>query len=154
MQLSRKILLALLIVFILIQFIPRSINKSNQILSTDFTKIYSVPDEVESIFKEACYDCHSNNTHYPWYSNIQPFRLWLDQHVKKGKEELNFSEYGSYNLRRQYNKLNSIAESLKKGTMPLNSYRWIHAKARLSSNQKETIMQWVSDTQNSLKTKK
>jgi len=146
--------LTLFIVFILVQFIPRSVNKSNQTPSTDFAKTYPVPAEVESILREACYDCHSNNTRYPWYSNIQPFRWLLDRHIKNGKEELNFNEFGSYTPRRQYNKLNSIIESLKKRTMPLNSYKMLHAGARLNNDQKQSITQWINRTRDSLKAKR
>ena len=154
MRLFKKILLALSIVFVLVQFIPRDINKSHQILSTDFTKIYTVPEDVKSILQQACYDCHSNNTSYPWYSNIQPFRFLLDKHIKEGKEELNFSNYGSYSLRRQQNKLKSIEESLKKGTMPLKSYKLLHLDARLTIIQKETIINCFSNLRDSIKAKK
>ena len=153
MRLIRKILLVLLVVFILIQFIPRNVNKSQQILSTDFTRIYSLPDNVQSVLQKACYDCHSNNTKYPWYSNIQPFRLWFDKHIRDGKEELNFSDYGSYALRRQQNKLKSIEESLRKGTMPLKSYKLMHNEARLNDAQKETIISWVNNLRDSIKAK-
>ena len=153
MRLIKKILFALLVVFTLIQFIPRKINKSRQILSTDFTIIYSVPNNIQPLFKQACYDCHSNNTNYPWYSNIQPFRLWLDKHIREGKEELNFNEYGSYSLKRQQNKLKSIVESLKKGTMPLKSYKLMHNEARLSDAQKVILINWMNNLRDSIKTK-
>ena len=145
MRLFKKILIGLAVVLVLIQFVPRSINKSREILSADITKIYSVPDDVLSIFKNACYDCHSNHTRYPWYSHIQPFRLFLDKHIKDGKEELNFSEYGLYSVRRQRNKLKAIREALEDGTMPLQSYRLMHPKARLTKKQKDTIVRWINE---------
>ncbi|NCI46420.1 heme-binding domain-containing protein [Sediminibacterium soli] len=154
MRILRRILMGLLVIFALLQFIPRTVNKSDQAVSTDFAKIYAIPVEVQSIFQEACYDCHSNNTRYPWYSNIQPFRLWLDLHIQDGKEELNFSNFGAYTSKRRHNKLNSMAKSIKKGTMPLTSYKWMHAKARLEDAQKNLIIQWISDTQDSLQQKK
>lgn len=154
MKLTTKILLALLITFILIQFIPRNVNKSEQILSTDFTKLYPMPNNVQTVLQQVCYDCHSNNTNYPWYSNIQPFRLWLDKHIREGKEELNFSDYGSYSLKRQQNKLKSIEESLRKETMPLKSYKLMHHEGRLSNTQKEMILNWISNLKDSLKEKK
>lgn len=154
MRILLKILLGILIIFVLIQLIPQSVNKSSQSLPTDFIKVYSVPRQVQSIFEDACYDCHSNNTRYPWYSKIQPFRIWLDGHIKTGKEELNFSEFGSYSSRRQYNKLNSIAESVKKRTMPLRSYEWMHSEARLNDNQKKMIIKWVNDIRDSIKAKR
>src|SRR5258706_12462848 len=129
----KKILLALLIVFIVIQFIQPTRNKSGQqVLATDITKIYNVPDSVQAVFKISCYDCHSNNTSYPWYSNIQPIAWFMAHHIKDGKADLNFSEFGSYTLRKQRSKLKEIEHSLKDGTMPLSSYILMHTKANLS----------------------
>lgn len=145
MRILKKIAWTLLIVLVLMQFIPRNVNKTKQTLSTDIVNNYPVPVQVESILKRACYDCHSNNTRYPWYAHVQPFRLFLDRHVKHGKEELNFSEYGTYSRKKQFNKFRSIAESLEKGTMPLKSYRLIHADARLTETEKNLMLKWVEE---------
>lgn len=88
----KKILLGILVVIIAIQFIQPARNKSARVLPTDVSKIYNVPENVQAILKRSCYDCHSNNTIYPWYSWIQPAGWWLASHIKRGKEELNFSE--------------------------------------------------------------
>lgn len=151
MRVFKKIVWGLLIVLVLVQFIPGSANKSEQILPTDIIANYQVPGEVQSILKKACYDCHSNNTRYPWYAHVQPFRLLLDRHVKKGKEELNFSEYGAYSRKRQFNKLKSIGESIEKETMPLKSYRVIHADSKLTETEKAVVLKWVADTRNLIK---
>jgi hypothetical protein len=90
----KKILLAALIVFIAIQFIRPARNECGQPSPTDISKIDSVPGNVQTILKTYCYDCHSNHTNYPWYSNIQPAGWWLASHIKEGKAELNFSEFG------------------------------------------------------------
>lgn len=145
MRILKKIALIALIVLVLMQFIPRNVNKTKQILTTDITNNYPVPVEVESILKAACYDCHSNNTRYPWYAHVQPFRLFLDRHIKHGKEELNFSEYGSYSGKKQFNKFRSIAESLEKGTMPLKSYRLMHEDARLTETERNLMLKWVEE---------
>ena len=154
MRRLRKILLALLVVLILIQFIQPSRNKSGDILSTDLTKTISVPGNIQSILKTACYDCHSNNTNYPWYSRIQPFGWLLARHIRKGKAELNFSEFGSYSLRRQITKLNGIANSIKDETMPLSSYTMIHQNARLSKEDKALLIEWATRTKDSLRLNK
>ena len=151
MHVFKKIALGLLIVFIFIQLIPRSVNKSGQTLPTDIINNYQVPSEVQSILKKACYDCHSNNTDYPWYAHVQPFRLQLDRHIRAGKEELNFNEYCSYSKKKQFNKLRSIRESLEEGTMPLKSYRLMHADAKLTETEKAAILKWVEDTRNLIK---
>lgn len=154
MRAVKKIALGLLIVLVLLQFIPRSVNKSEGITTADITNNYQVPTNVQSVLKKACYDCHSNNTRYPWYAHAQPFRLLLDRHVKDGREELNFSEYGSYSKKRQFNKLRSISESLEEGTMPLRSYRIMHAEARLSEAEKAAVIKWVEVTRNLIKEEK
>jgi hypothetical protein len=149
MKWRKKILLGLLVALILIQFIQPARNKSDEILSTDLTKTVIVSEYVKSILKTACYDCHSNNTNYPWYSRIQPFGWLLAKHIRKGKAELNFSEFGSYSLRKQISKLSEIANSVKDGTMPLSSYTLIHQNARLSNEDKLWLIQWATKTKDS-----
>ena len=153
MKLYKKILLALLGVFIVLQFIQPSHNKSAQVLSTDITKIINIPDKVLVVFKNSCYDCHSNNTRYPWYVCIQPMGWIMANHIKNGKANLNFSEYGSYSKRKQANKLRAIAESIKDGSMPISSYTIMHADAKLSEENKKLITDWVSHTKDSMETK-
>jgi hypothetical protein len=150
MKWRKKILLSLLVVLILIQFIQPARNKSSRILSTDLTKTLDVSGHVHSILTIACYDCHSNNTNYPWYSRIQPFGWLLARHIRNGKAKLNFSEFGSYSLRMQISKLNEIANSIKDGTMPLSSYTIIHLNARLSKADKSLLIEWATVTKDSL----
>src|SRR6187455_2212154 len=99
MRRLKKILLGLLIVLALIQFIQPDRNRSNEILSTDLAKKINVPEDVQKVLEIACYDCHSNNTSYPWYSRVQPVGWLQAKHIKQGKAELNFSEFGSYSPR-------------------------------------------------------
>ncbi|GAA3931471.1 cytochrome C [Chitinophaga oryziterrae] len=150
MNRSKKILIGILIVLIAIQFIQPARNKNGQVLPTAISKMYSLPENVQATLKTACYDCHSNNTQYPWYANVQPVRSMLDWHIKEGKEELNFSEFGSYSHRRQINKLKAIANSIDDGSMPLSSYTLIHKNARLSPAEKISIINWARKTADSL----
>lgn len=150
MSRSKKILIGILIVLIAIQFIQPARNKNGQVLPTAISKMYSLPENVQATLKIACYDCHSNNTQYPWYANVQPVRSMLDWHIKEGKEELNFSEFGSYSHRRQINKLKAIANSIDDGSMPLSSYTLIHKNARLSPAEKISIINWARKTADSL----
>lgn len=150
MSWKKKILLALLIAFIAIQFIQPAHNKSEQVLSTDFAKVYAVPGNVQTILQNACYDCHSNNTHYPWYSNIQPMAWIMAKDIKDGKSELNFSEFGSYTNRRRVSKLKEIANQIKDDEMPLSSYKMMHKNARLSKEEKNLIINWMNKTADSL----
>ena len=141
----------LLLVFIAIQFIRPAKNKAQGISNNDISKIYSVPAGVETILKTSCYDCHSNNTVYPWYAQVQPAAWWLDEHIKDGKKELNFSEFKSYTIRRQYKKLEEINELVKKGEMPLDEYLWIHKNAKLNEQQKLTIANWATSLRDTIK---
>jgi hypothetical protein len=150
MRTKRKWLLILLGVFILIQFIQPARNQSGQVLQTDITKMFYIPSEVKTVLEVACYDCHSNNTRYPWYAYIQPGGWWLAKHIKGGKEELNFSEFGVYSRRRQINKLRSIENSLKDGSMPLSSYALLHKNARLTGGDKALVIAWINKVKDSL----
>lgn len=146
----KKILLALTIGFVAIQFLQPGHNTDTGMLPTDFAKIYVVPNNVQLILQNACYDCHSNNTTYPWYSKIQPVAWMMARHVKNGKDKLNFSDFGTYTNRRQISKLNGIANQIKDGQMPLSSYKWMHKSANLSQDQKKMIIDWMNSTADSL----
>ena len=144
------ILLFLIIVLVGIQFIRPVRNESEQILSTDITKTFSVPNNVLNALKISCYDCHSNNTYYPWYSNIQPVAWLLDLDVKNGKDKLNFSVFGAYSRRRQISKLRSIISQIKDNKMPLSNYTMINRDAILTSDKKALIIDWSNKTKDSL----
>ena len=149
----KKILLAILVVLIIIQFIQPAHKKSEQLLATDITKICTVPDSVLNVLKTACYNCHSNNTNYPWYAYVQPIGWMLNYHIQKGKADLNFSEFGSYSVRKQKNKLRSIVNSIHDDEMPLSSYKLMHKSARLSNGGKALIIDWATKTKDNLSTK-
>ncbi len=154
MRLAKKILLAISVVFIAIQFIQPAHNKSGQIPATDISKTLSISVGVQAALKNACYDCHSNNTDYPWYSDIQPFGWLMANHIKQGKEALNYSEFGSYSPRRQLSKLDGIANSIRDGIMPLSSYKLMHKDAQLNTNEKTLIIKWAQQSKDSLSAKK
>lgn len=124
-----------------------------QVSVAHFTKTYAVPENVETILRTSCYDCHSNNTNYPWYSYIQPVRLFMDSHINEGKGNLNFSEWGDYSSRKQRSKLNGISKQIKSGEMPLTSYTLIHRNAILSGAQKEEVIHWMDKMKDSLSAK-
>ena len=150
MKWIKIIALILFIVAIAIQFIQPAPNKNGQVLETDINKIVNVPKDIQATLKTACYDCHSNNTQYPWYSKIQPGGWWMASHIKSGKEELNFNEFGSYSNRRQQSKLKSIINSIEDGTMPIPSYTLIHKNAILSDGDKTNLKKWASLVKDSL----
>lgn len=150
MRLFKKILLVLVIVFVVFQFIQPAYNKNRQVLPTDLTKTVSVPNDVQIVLRKACYDCHSNNTNYPWYMNVQPVGWVMASHIKDGKENLNFSEFGSYSNRKQANKLRAILQSIDDGSMPISSYAMLHADAKLDKKSNDLIREWTTKTRDSL----
>ncbi|QEM06132.1 cytochrome C [Mucilaginibacter rubeus] len=143
---KRKVLIGLgvvVILFIVIQFIPGQYNQSKQTSANNIAQVYSMPQDVQAILKKDCYDCHSNNTNYPFYAHLQPMRLMLDRHVRNGKDELNFDEFGTYSARKKRSKLRAISTSLDEGTMPLPSYLIIHRDAALNPRDTALIKNWI-----------
>ncbi|MBS1510617.1 MAG: heme-binding domain-containing protein [Bacteroidetes bacterium] len=147
----KRLFWILLVVFVIIQFFRPKKNIAEGMSVNDITTKYTIPQDVQASLKTACYDCHSNNTVYPWYNNIQPVAWWLANHVSEGKRDLNFSEFTTYNIGRQYRKLEQINSEIKEGEMPLSSYTLIHKDAVLSAPQKMAIASWVTSVRDSIK---
>lgn len=143
----------LLLALIVIQFFRPAKNKSEDISKNDITTLYAVPQDVQHILKTSCFDCHSNNTVYPWYAEVQPVTWWLNSHIQDGKKDLNFSEFASYSPRRQYRKLEEVNELVKENEMPLDSYLWIHKDAKLTDQQKLTLASWVEAVRDTMEAK-
>jgi hypothetical protein len=154
MRLAKRILLLSGILLILLQFIRPVSNKNGQVLTTDISKVVSIPDTVLTMLKNACFDCHSNNTDYPWYSNIQPLGWFLVHHIKLAKSQLNFSEFGTYSQRQQLSRLDGITNSIKDDIMPLKSYKIMHKSAQLSTNEKLLLINWAQQSTDSLSASK
>lgn len=138
--------LAVLVVAIVlvIQVIPVERNVSTVPPGQSFEKTEKVPANVAAILKVSCYDCHSNNTRYPWYSVLQPGAWFMTRHIKKGKEELNFDEFNNYSKRRKKAKIKSIISQIEKDEMPLKSYRMMHGNARLSADEKKELLDFFN----------
>ena len=151
-KIIKNILLALVVLLVLVQFYPRAKKNNDLTAVNDLATVHVVPADVMGILKTSCYDCHSNNTVYPWYSNIQPGSWWLNDHIVEGKRELNFSEFATYRLARQYKKLDEIINQIKEDEMPLQSYTLIHRNAKLSKEQKLLVSSWSSALRDSMKT--
>lgn len=149
----KKIFIVLLVALIIIQFIHPKKNKAKGEQINYIGNAFNVTNEVKAILAKACNDCHTNNTNYPWYINIQPVDWWMNHHVNDGKKELNFDEYINKNLRFQYHKMEEIDEMIKEGEMPLDSYTWIHNDAKLTEEEKITLMNWADGIRESMKAK-
>jgi len=150
MKILKIIALVLLIAFVGIQFIPTNRNQSETVPRTDFMLVNNTPKNINKKLQVSCYDCHSNNTVYPWYNEIQPIAWFLENHIKESKQELNFSIWNNYSNRRKKSKLKSIISQIKDDKMPLSSYTIIHGNTKLSESEKELIVEWINTLRDSL----
>lgn len=105
--------------------------------------ITAVPPDVGAILERSCGDCHSNQTEWPWYSNVAPVSWFVSDHVNHGRRHLNFSEWGSYDQRKREKLLEAICEWVEKDRMPLDSYALIHRDATLTPEDKQTLCDWA-----------
>ncbi|MEX0995838.1 MAG: heme-binding domain-containing protein [Flavobacteriaceae bacterium] len=151
MKVVKIISLVLLVAFVGIQFLPTERNQSDVVPKTDFMLVNDVPVNIQNKLKVSCYDCHSNNTRYPWYNKVQPVAWLLENHIKEGKGELNFSEWDTYSNRRKNSKLKSIINQIEDNEMPLYAYTLIHRNAILSKTEKELVIGYMKQIKSSLK---
>ncbi len=143
MKAIKRILIVLAALLVIVQFIRPARNTSDGMPPYDISTKYGVPQEVQVILHTSCYDCHSNNTRYPWYAQVQPVGWFLQNDIQEGKGHLNFSEFCMYPARRQMIRLNDIIEQLTDEKMPLPSYLLIHTDARLSGQQRRLVIDWA-----------
>lgn len=143
----KKILIVLFVAFIVIQFFP--IDKTNPATNEgmDFLKIKKTPEPIAKIIRNSCYDCHSNETKYPFYSNIQPVAWLLKNHIDEGRKELNFSTFATYEPKRQVHKLEEAAEYVEQKKMPLESYTLGHQDAKLTDEQRRQLTDYFRKVQ-------
>lgn len=147
MKILKTIAWLSLVALVVIQFFPVEKNESYTTATTDFMLVNKVPSKIEKQLKVSCYDCHSNSTKYPWYSKLQPAAWFLESHIKEGKAELNFSEWGNYSDRRKSSKLRSIISQIENGDMPMNSYTLLHKQAAIDNEQKQIIIDFIKSKQ-------
>ncbi len=139
----KRILLILGLVILGIQFVRIDYSGPMVSIETDFISMTNPPEEIEDILRSSCYDCHSNQTKYPWYSQIAPVSWWIADHIKEGREELNFSLWGTFSEKRKSKKLHEIIEEVEEGEMPLSNYLITHSDAELSKEKSDQLIEWV-----------
>lgn len=141
---KKNISIVLLSLLILFQFFR--IDKTNKISvpEKDILNITHPAAEIASILKNSCYDCHSNQVTYPWYTNIAPVSWWIKHHINEGMQHLNFSEWGDYTSRKADHKLKECIEMIDEGEMPMTSYILMHGNAKLNEKQKATLIRWFN----------
>ena len=141
----KKIAWVLAELFLLIQFVRPNQTNPTVDSSVDFQNVAAPPTEVLSIMRNACYDCHSFESKYPWYAQVAPASWWLVSHIEEGREHLNFSEFGKLPPGERAEALGEAAEAIQESEMPLPSYTWfgLHPEANLSSAQRNVLVQWL-----------
>lgn len=133
----KKSLLFALVVLVGIQFIP--VEQTNPPVESDFMESYA----VKEIFKKACYDCHSNETDWKWYTKISPLSWLISKDVNVGREHLNFSDWGRMETMKKKRARQEIWEEIQEEKMPLWQYRVLHSESKLSPEEKVSIRAWA-----------
>lgn len=143
MKLLKKILLALLVLFVVAQFFGPEKNEGDLASIEPFLTETNPPEDVKAILKETCYDCHSDVTRYPWYNNITPVNYWLAAHVKDGKKHFDVSNWVGNSVKRKDHKFEELIEMVEDKSMPLKSYTITHSEANLSEDQIKAVVDWA-----------
>ncbi|MRI82815.1 MAG: cytochrome C [Nitratiruptor sp.] len=136
-----RYLAILALIFAAMQLIP-SYPKENP--PTDPSLEIELPPDLMAIIRRSCYDCHSNQTRWPWYADVAPMKWIVRRDVQEGRKALNFSIWKSYSPERQKELKAQIFRSVILA-MPLPQYLWLHPEAKLSKEERERIQMWASD---------
>lgn len=142
---KKKIIIILIAIVVLIQFYPMdkptvTIDNPNDLITTS-----NVPKNISTLLKNACYDCHSNESTFPWYSNVAPVKWMLYDHISEAREELNFSNWNSLETDDKADLLDDISSMVLEEEMPLKGYTILHSEANLSEADRELIATWADE---------
>ena len=140
---KKRLLLGLAMLLILCQF-----KKSDHTLplsppENDFFAIETPPEQVVELMTTACYDCHSNHSTYPWYSEIAPISWWIQGHVEKGRMKMNLSDWSNYSPGTQQDLKEKSAALIEKNWMPILTYKLGHSEARMSDDERSVLIEWL-----------
>jgi len=141
----KKSFFGIILLVVIIQFFR--IDKTNPVSDpgVDMFVVENVPDDVQTLLKTSCFECHSSSTRYPWYTNIAPVSWWVKHHIDEARDELNFEEWGTYSEKKKAHKLEEIEEMIEEKEMPLPSYLWIHDEAKLSKQEQKKLIIWAKN---------
>lgn len=140
--LFKVIVITGIIAFVVIQFFQPEKN-IGEITDNHIFKQEQLPENVKQTITNACLDCHSNNTRYPWYDRIAPVSWMVKKHIDDGKNELNFSEWGELDAYDKIGALEDIRQEVEQKTMPLKAYVAIHKEAKLTDEQRVALIAWI-----------
>lgn len=143
----------ILIIIVLLFLLMQSFRIDKRVLpvnpATDFISVTAADTGIADILKTACYDCHSNQPEYPWYTNIAPVSWWIKHHINEGSHHLNFSEWSAYSEKRKNHKLEECVEMIEENKMPMSSYTMMHPEAKLTDTQKLHLVEFFKGLRNS-----
>ena len=142
------ILWVFLVLVILIQLIPFQLPETIESNSDDLIRTGDVPENISKIILTSCYDCHSNETKYPWYSYIAPVKWLVAKDTRQGREDLNFSNWKSLKAKDKIKILQEISEEVEADAMPMPIYTLIHSKAKLDKEKKDELIAWTEEMTN------
>ena len=145
MKAVKVILLALAIILVVIQFLPSGMPDNKPEDEKSISSSGLVTEPVLTQLRTSCFDCHSNQTSFPWYSKLAPSSWFLAGHIKNGRSQLNFSEWETYSRRGKIGQLEDIVDQVKSGEMPLKSYLLIHREARLEKEEISSLSEWAEE---------
>lgn len=142
---KKKLLWIALGIFIIIQLIPTDrpeviLDNPNDLLSNN-----EVPEDIEKILRTSCYDCHSNETHYPWYAYVAPISFLVIRDTEQGRGDLNFSNWEKLDKIEKAEMFDEISEEVGEGEMPMKIYPIAHPSAKLSDKQRNDIVMWAEE---------
>ncbi len=149
-KIVKYIFVGALSVIILIQFVPANLPENNDDHSNDIVQVENAPDNIKMILGKACYDCHSNQTVYPWYSYVAPVSWLVAKDTRVGRDELNFSDWADLSKRKKIKILNEVAEEVEEGKMPLDIYTLVHRDAILTEEEISTLIAWTTSQSDKL----
>jgi len=135
--------LAVVAVLIIIQFFQPEKNVTKAATTDEIFFQLKCDQLVKKNIVNACFDCHSNNTRYPFYSRFAPVSWMMANHIREGKAKMNFSDWGKYDKKEQLKYLDEICEVVTEGEMPLKSYTFMHSSAILNQDDVENICKWT-----------
>lgn len=141
----KYVLSGVILIGLAIQFVPNELPPTENNNPGDLIESGIVSLEIAGLLKTSCYDCHSNETKFPWYSYVAPFSWLIAKDVNDARKELNFSVWRDYDMMKKLEKLDDISIEVKEGEMPMSIYTAIHTSAKLSDVQRQLIVKWAED---------
>lgn len=140
---KKKVLIGIAAALIIMQFFRIDKTAPAHDVANDILTMTGADAEITSLLKAACYDCHSYDTEYPWYTNVAPFSFFIKGHIKGGRQNVNFAEWASYDAGKRNHKLEECIEVIEDGRMPMKSYTWLHPEAKLTDAQNDKLIAWL-----------